>query len=433
MKKVGVLGLWHLGCVYSVCLAEQGYRVTGLDPDKKVIDNLQKGRPSLFEPGLEDLIKKHLGTNLFFSDFAEQSMTDKDYLFITLDTPVDERDKVLMNSFNSLVKKVEKYIQPNTTLIISSQVPIGTCRGIEKQLRTVGKSNPVLYFPENLRLGQAIEGFQNPDRIVLGGEKETRKQFLSDFSFQCPVLEMSLESAEMSKHALNSYLAIMISFSSEMGDLCERLGVNANDVVSALKSDQRVSPKAPLSPGIGFAGGTLGRDLQTLKMVSRRIRYTPKLIEAAYQVNSDRLPRLVENISSVLGTLKGKNVGLLGLTYKPNTNTLRRSQSLELADMLKKQGASIRAIDPVVDGSEKEIRSLEVVKQYGDFFKNLDAVVLMTWWSKFREINPHNFAVLVKNKVIFDTRNFLDRKAWGEAGFIYIGVGDGEEVVKAGK
>lgn len=426
MIKVGTLGLWHLGCVYSACLAKKGIEVTGFDLDKKVVENLQRNISPIFEPGLEELIKKHNLKNLVFTTSEKEAISGKDYIFITLDTPVNNQDIISLELFNRLVNTVAKHIAKKTILVISSQVPVGTCRLVQTELKKSRKDNPVLYFPENLRLGQAIDVFLNPDRIVLGGDHSNiRKKFLSDFSFlKSPTLEMSLESAEMSKHALNSYLALMISFSSEIGDICELLGADANDVASALKMDKRVSKKAPINPGIGFAGGTLGRDLQTLKMVSKKVGYLPKLTHAVYKVNQDRLPNLVKKMQKALGTIKGKKIGLLGLTYKPDTNTLRRSQSLDLASLLNKAGADIRAIDPAIKSSTN-LKNLKVSETYDEFLKDLDAVVLMTGWEDFKKLKPAIFSTLMKRKIVFDARNFLDRAAYEKKGFLYVGIGKG--------
>lgn len=430
MKKIGILGLWHLGCVYSACLAEKGFDVVGFDLKKSVTQDLKLGKPPIFEPNLEQIVQSNLGKNLNFTSDPKEAISKKDYVFITLDTPVNSHDLVQLKTFYALVDLVKKYISPKTVLVVSSQVPVGTCRQLQNQLEKMGKGNAVIYFPENLRLGQAIQTFLEPDRIVVGADdkniddKNIIENFLKDFNFfNCPVLEMNLESAEMSKHALNSYLALMISFCSEISDLCERGGADALDVMKALKTDQRVSARAPLNPGIGFAGGTLGRDLQTLKTVSKKINYIPKLIRAAYQVNQDRLPILVKKISSILGSLKGKNIGLLGLTYKPNTDTLRRSQSVELAGLLHKLGANIRAIDPAI--KDPSLKFLKVYRQYEEFFKDLDAIILMTWWDDFKQIQPQKIGGSMKSKVVFDTRNFLDRELWEKAGFLYVGIGKG--------
>ena len=235
---------------------------------------------------------------------------------------------------------------------------------------------------------------------------------------------MALESAEIAKHSLNSYLALMISFCSEISDLCEELGADSQDVMKALKTDKRVSATAPLNPGIGFAGGTLGRDLQTLKMVSRKIKYSPKIINAAYAVNQARLPNLVRKMTKVMGSIKGKRLGLLGLTYKPDTDTLRRSQSIELAALLKKTGAEGRAIDPAINPGSN-LKNLIVYKNDNEFFKGLDALILMTGWDDFKNLRPTSFSKLMKSKIIFDARNFLDKEAYKKQGFLYVGIGRG--------
>lgn len=406
-KKIGVLGLWHLGCVYAGCLAKQGFDVTGFDLKKTVVENLSMGTPPIFEPGLEELTKQSLNKNLHFASDPELAIAGKDYIFITLDIPVNNRDQVQMRSFYKQVELVEKYAVSHTVIVVCSQVPVGTCRELRRKAS-------VIYFPENLRLGQAIKNFLEPDRIVLGSNNEkVIDKFLADFKFfKCPVLKMNLESAEMAKHALNSYLATMISFSSEVSDLCELTGANAVDVTRALKSDPRVSVNAPLLPGLGFAGGTLGRDLQTVKMISRKVGYNPKLIKSVYQINQDRLPYLLKKLEKILGSLKGKEIGLLGLTYKPGTNTLRRSQSLELSKMVEKRGANVRVTDPAINEPK-----------YNEFFSGLDAVILMTPWEEFKKLNPQDFSAKMKQKIVFDARNFLDKELFQKNGFKYVGIG----------
>lgn len=427
-KKIGVLGLWHLGSVYTACLAKQGFDVVGFDLKKSVIESLSLGIPPIFEPDLEQLIKSNLNKNLHFTSISEDAISDKDYVFITIDTPVNNQDKVQLKVVYDLFNLIKKYISPKTVLIISSQIPVGTCRVLQNQFKKLGKRIPIIYFPENLRLGQAIQTFSKPDRIIIGADDEKiRSQFTKDFTFfNCPVLEMNIESAEMSKHAMNAYLATMISFSSEISDFCEYTGADALEVMRSLKADARVSPGAPLGSGIGFAGGTLGRDLQTLKMLAKKQNYNPQLVKAVYSVNQSRLPRLLKTIKKTMGTVKNKKIGLLGLTYKPGTDTLRRSQSLELASMLKDQGAIIRAIDPAIKKEIKNYEFISVVKNQDELFENLDAVILMTWWDEFKALDPKVSACLMKNKIIFDTRNFLDKKRYEKDGFLYIGIGQGK-------
>ncbi|QQG40381.1 MAG: UDP-glucose/GDP-mannose dehydrogenase family protein [Candidatus Levyibacteriota bacterium] len=428
MKKkndisIGILGLWHLGLVYGVSLAKSGYSVLGFDQDIENIAKLNKGDLPIYEPNLTKYCKKYLHKNLRFSSNAEEVIKGKDYIFITLDTPVNNLDEINLDSLHSLFYLVAKYSSKKTTIVISSQVPVGTTRSFIKKLHPKSK---VIYFPENLKLGTAINDFLKPSAIVLGcDDKKVTKQFLKDFPiFRCKVLELSFESAEMVKHALNSFLAMNISFASEISDLCELLKADATEVFLGLKSDPRVSSTAPISPGMGFAGGTLGRDIKILINLANNAVYKTKLLNAIYEVNQDRLSYLLGKIKKVYPILNGKKIGILGLTYKPNTNTLRRSRSLELANLLFGEKAKIKGFDPAIN--DRELESLQVVNSYEELLKDLDLLILMTEWPQFRNINPKTASSLMAEKIIIDTRNFLDRQKYVDNGFIYFGRGKGE-------
>ncbi len=428
MKKglklsVGVLGLWHLGLVYSVCFAKSGYKVSCFDLDKKNVNKLKSKELPIFEPSLTRYFTKYLNKNLHFSSNPKEVIKNKDYIFITLDTPINDYDEVDLSLLNKLFDLVVKYISKKTIIVISSQVPIGTTRSLLKRLKS---NTRVIYFPENLRLGSAIYDFLKPPRIVLGSDNnDIIEQFLKDFPiFKCKVLKMSIESAEMLKHALNSYLALNISFASELSDLCELLGANIQDVVLGLKSDPRVSPKAPINPGLGFAGGTLGRDIKTLIKLSAKFKYPAKLLNAIYAVNQDRLNYLMRKVKKIYPKLNGKKIGILGLTYKPNTNTLRRSQSLELANLLAKEKAEIRGFDPAIKNGR--LKFVNIKSSIEEFLKKLDLLILMTQWPQFKEINPKLVSNLMRQRVIIDTKNFLDKKKYKNFGFNYLGMGEGK-------
>ena len=427
MKKnnlsIGVLGLWHLGLVYSVCFAKSGYKVFGFDLDKDTVNDLNNGNVSIYEPQLTDLFIENLNKNLFISANAKGVIQNKDYIFITLDIPVNDRDEINLNLLDKLFDLALKYVSKKTTLVISSQIPIGTTRNFLKRL---GSDFNVIYFPENLRLGSAINDFLNPARIILGANNDTVvNKFLKDFPiFKCNILKMSLESAEMLKHALNCYIALNISFSSELSDLCEALGADARDVVLGLKSDPRVSPKAPINPGLGFAGGTLGRDVKTLLKLSKKIKYPAYLLKASYRVNQNRMSNLIKKIKKIYPKIKGKKIGLLGLTYKPNTNTLRRSQSLDLAKHLAKEKVELRAFDPVIKNDN--FKNIKLFTSLKVFLKNLDLLILMTEWPEFRDINPKLISGFVNQKIIIDTKNYLDQEEYLKHGFKFIGIGQGQ-------
>lgn len=416
-----MIGLWHLGCIYAASLARMGHRVTGIDFDTQVVTDLQNGVPPLFEPELEETIKKYK-KQLTFTEDWEEFFKSKDYIFITFDLPVDNNDRVSLDLMDKLQPLLQKYLVEKTKVVVSSQVPLGTCRSIIKLLNKSGKKNPIMYFPENLRLGTAFEAFLNADRIILGTDDlEEVEKFKKDLGFTCPVIGMKLESAEMVKHALNTYLAMCISYSSELSDISEIYGADMNEVVAGLKSDVRVSPKAPLLPGLGFAGGTLGRDIQSLKKLGAAKKYKTKLMNAIYEVNSDRLPSLLKKIKRVLPKLKGKTIGILGLTYKPGTSTLRRSMSLGLAALLKKNGVKVAAYDPKIHERIKEAPHIQLALSPEHLAKMSNVLILMTEWPEFKNLDP--FMMPMEKKILIDTKNFLDKKIFEQGGFTVIGTG----------
>ncbi|MDO8482543.1 MAG: nucleotide sugar dehydrogenase [bacterium] len=423
-KNIAVVGLWHLGSVYAASLAKMGFTVYGFDFDKKAVGNLKKGVPPIFEPELKETIEKHLNKNLLFSD-SRKILHDKKYIFVTHDLEVDANDIVNTDVLEKTFSLLLKHSADDSIIVISSQVPVGTSRILVNLLKNRGIEDPkVIYFPENLRLGNAFASFLNPDRVVLGSENpEALGEFQKDFTFKCPVITMGLESAEMVKHALNSYLATCISFSSELSDLSEKIGADMVDVVKALKLDRRVSPYAPINPGLGFAGGTLGRDIQTLRKIAKDNSYEPKLLNAVYDVNRDRLPMLVSKINSVYPILKGKTIGILGLTYKPNTNTLRRAVSLELLSMLKGKGCKLKAFDPAIKHKIADSPFIKICTDVEDLFKGSDLIILMTEWPEFLKIDVKKLSLLMNNKVIIDTKNFLESAEYKKNGFTYVGIG----------
>lgn len=424
--SIGVLGLWHLGCVYSASLAKQGYKVTGFDFDKKIISNLKKNITPIYEPNLDEIIKKHHNKNLHFTNLEKEIIENMDYIFITFDVPVNGRDIIQMRVIKKTFAILPKYLSEKTTVVISSQIPVGTSRNLINLLKKKGIQNPrVIYFPENLRLGEAFSSFLTPERIILGADDiEAINDFKKDFSFfKCPIIEMGLESAEMGKHALNAYLATCISFSSEVSDLSEKVDANMSDVVKALKTDKRVSPFAPINPGLGFAGGTLGRDIQTLKRIAQSKKYETKLLNVVYSVNKDRLLVLLSKVRDIYPSLKGVSVGILGLTYKPDTDTLRRSQSLELAALLKQKGCRIKAFDPAIKTQIPQYSYIKINQNLKDFFKGLDLIILMTEWPQFQQFELSTLSKLMRKKAVVDTKNFLDADLYKKNGFTYLGMG----------
>ena len=406
MTDICVLGMSHLGCVTAAGFSSLKKKVVGCDSDTKIIENLQKNQPQIFEPGLEDAIKQGQadGTLSFTTDVSAVSKAR--FVYVALDTPVDKNDQVDLKSVEALFDSMIAHLSPESIVVISSQIPIGTSRKLLEKLRSSGKPNEICYVPENLRLGKALECFLNPDRTVFGVSSPKIKQSLEElFAVPGVKLFMNLESAEMTKHATNAYLASMISFSSEVSDLCERTGANALDVMNALKADNRVSKSAPILPGLSFGGGTLARDVQTLRSLGKQHSVPTRVMDGVMDLNTERMNYVPNRLRSVLGDLSGKTVVFLGLTYKPNTDTLKRSLALQIVDLLASSGATIKAYDPKIRGTIKSHPNVVVCNSPEEAVQQADALVITTAWDDFASLDYSNIAKNMRNPVLIDTTN----------------------------
>ncbi len=430
-KKICVIGIWHLGAVYSACLADLGYRVIGVDNDAARVNELNKGIPPLFEPGLQELITGNIETKrLSYTTDLTQAVKGAGYVLITFDTPVNDQDEIDLSEIFDTADRLAGCLEKNAIILVSSQVPVGTCEQIKSLIL---KKNPALdidiaYSPENLRLGLAINCFKKPERIVVGADSDATLKAAADlFSVvQAPVLTMNLRSAEMTKHALNAFLATSISFGNEIANLCDEVGADAIKVATALRTEGRIGAKIPLLPGLGFAGGTLARDLKVLKKIGREKGYETLLIDSVFSVNQRQNGVVVRKLERIYGSVKGLTIGILGLTYKPGTSTLRRSAALEIIKELVAKGAKVKAYDPKADLNEvKEHIEFEFCRDVFSVADKSDALVLITEWPEFKDLNYDAIKKAMKKPVIIDTKNLLDDKQMILKGFSYFGIGRG--------
>jgi len=430
-EKICVIGLWHLGSVYTACLADLGYSVTGVDSDRDRIDNLAKGIPPLFEPGLAELVAANAKAGrLTFTTELNGAVKGARYVLITIDTPVNDNDEVDLSSVLSTANELAECLEDGSIIVVSSQVPVGTCHCIKALIK---EKNPSLDFdiacsPENLRLGKAIGYFKSQDRIVIGADSEATLDAVEKlFSvIPAPKLRMNLKSAEMSKHAINAYLATTISFANELANLCDEVGADALRVAAALKSESRIGPGLPLLPGLGFAGGTLARDLNILRNLGDGHGCDTRLVDAVLEVNKQQNRLVVRKLEKLFGSVEDLNIGILGLTYKVGTSTLRRSAALEIIKDLRRGGAMVKACDPKADLTElKQHREFDYFIEPHDVARNADALVLVTEWPEFKDLDFDLLKSLMRRPVIIDTKNMLYDKQLGKKGFTYIGVGTG--------
>ncbi len=432
--KVCVIGIWHLGCVVSACLADLGYSVIGVDKESRKVEKLNKGVPPLFEPGLPEMLTDNIrAKRLSFTTDLSHATKGAHYVLITFDTPVNEQDEVDLSEIFDTVSKLSRCLENDSVIIISSQVPVGTCEEIKSKIEEYNPSLnfDISYSPENLRLGKAIECFKFPERIVIGADNNpTLDKVEALFSvINAPKLRMNLRSAEMTKHALNAFLATSISFANEIANICDDVGADAMKVATALRTEGRIGKGIPLFPGLGFAGATLARDMKVLKKLGIRHGYETPLIDGVLKVNERQNGVVVRKLEKIYGSVQNLTVGVLGLTYKAGTSTLRRSAALEIIKELTEKGATVKAYDP--KASPDEIQSHKAFEFCADSYavaRDSDALVIITEWPEFKELDFDLIKSIMKRPVLIDAKNLLDDKLLIGKGFLYSGVGRGQKL-----
>lgn len=348
---------------------------------------------------------------------------------IAYDSPVNEKDEVDITPIVEAAEKVAEYLGADVPLVITSQLPLGSSEMIEEKVQKLNGDwkSGVVYTPENLKLGQAIERFIEPDMLVLGANNKAAQDAAMELykPFDTEKVPMDLKSSEMVKHALNTFLATSITFINEIAALSDRLGADAVAVGKALKLDVRIGKKALLRPGLGFSGGTLARDVTQLTKFSDEYDYPGELLRAITSINASTFDEVVLKLKNVVGDLKGKTIGVLGITYKPGTSTLRRSAAVAIMNKLKDEGAASLAYDPKAD--KEEVDELKDLFAREDSIEEMagksDALVLITEWPEFNELDFAAVAKSMKTPLIVDAKNHFDPEEMRAAGFEYQGFG----------
>ncbi len=424
--KICVYGLWHQGAVAAACLADAGFEVRGVDPSAVTAEALSRGKVPVFEPGLENLIKKGLRSGrLSFSPDLKDALKGADLLWGAFDTPVGSGDRPDGGSVERKLRDAFRLLKPGQAVMISSHLPVGTARRLDRLARR-GR-NPLCCVPENLRLGSALRDFMRPARIVAGtrdGRPAPRVEKVLG-RLKAPIRWVGFESAEMAKHGLNAYLASSVAFANELARLCEATGADFREVEGALRSDPRIGRGAYLSGGLAFSGGTLGRDLRCLSDTARRAESGPSLWDGIRNSNRRHSDWLARRLLGRLFSARGKVIAFLGLTYKPGTDTLRRSGPLALARRLAAAGAEIRAFDPRLGVAEK-IRGVRLCSSWREAARGADAVVVAKNDGAFLGISPAALRGAMRRPLVFDPARFLEETLGGASGVEYLSFGRGK-------
>jgi UDPglucose 6-dehydrogenase len=426
--RVAVLGMWHLGSVIAACLASVGHSVLGFDEDPATVRLLRDGGLPVAEPGLKELVDAGLrsGALSFSADSAD--LESAEVLWVAYDTPVDDNDRPDVESVVSKLVAIFPRVRPGALILISSQMPVGSTRRLGEMFRAARPDVPVhlAYSPENLRLGKALQVFLEPDRVVVGtSDTPSRERVAALLSSVTSKIEWTgVESAEMTKHALNAFLATSITFINEIARLCERVGADAGEVARALKSDIRIGPRAYLQPGTAFAGGTLARDLSFLAEIGSNVGRPTHLFSSVITSNTAHRKWPLVRLRELLPTVSSVRIAVLGLTYKPGTDTLRRSTAIEMCRELSDLGASVSGFDPALRSLPPDVaRVVELCDSPEKALREAVAVVIGTDCPEFRSIPSGDILVWMKNPLVLDPGGFLESSLGKDARIRYVKVG----------
>jgi len=424
-EPIGVIGTGYVGLVTAAGFAELGSEVFCVDIDAEKIARLEEGIIPIWEPGLEELVKKHAGRLHFSTDIAD-ALDAARLLFVAVGTPPTYSGDADLSAVHAVVNAMPA--SDRHALVMKSTVPVGTGASIKRIFAEQGKQGfRYVSCPEFLKEGSAVKDFLNPDRVVVGDDGDWAGDAVVDLysPLDAPVVRTDIPSAEMVKLASNAFLATKISFINEIANVCEETGADVIEVARGMGLDDRIGPKF-LQAGIGFGGSCFPKDVSALKQLAGNSGYHFQLLNAVIEVNELQKRRVIGKLQKHLGSLVGKKIALLGLAFKPNTDDMREASSLVLAARLQADGAQVSAFDPV---AEEEARKLIAGLRFGsdalDTVTDADAVVLVTEWEEFRELDFAAVADAMAGTLVIDGRNALDATQVTAAGLTYEGVGRG--------
>ncbi len=434
--KITIVGTGYVGLVSGACFAEMGVDVTCVDTDREKIGMLREGRIPIYEPGLEELVRRNAaeGRLHFATDLAE-CLDRSEAVFSAVGTPPGEDGAADLTHVLDVARTFGRHIRKYTVLVTKSTVPVGTARRIgqtiREELRARGEEVPfdVAANPEFLKEGAAIKDFMSPDRVVVGVESERARRLLSRLyrpflinNFR--VLFMDIASAEMTKYAANAMLATRISFMNDIANLCDRVGADVEMVRKGIGSDARIGTKF-LYPGCGYGGSCFPKDVKALARTGREYGNPMRIVEAVDRVNEEQKKIVYDKLRRILGPLEGKTVALWGLAFKPETDDVRESPALVTVRLLLEAGAAVRAYDPAA--METARRQLGGAVTYArtiyDAAEGADAIALMTEWKQFRIPSWSRLKSVMRGDLVVDGRNIFDRDEVVAAGFRYVGIG----------
>ncbi len=430
MAKISVIGTGYVGLVTGACFADLGNEVICLDIDETRIDNLKKNIMPIYEPGLEQVVSQNskAGRLKFTTDYAE-ALKEAEFAFIAVGTPSGEDGEADLQYVRSVAEMIADLVDHPIIVVNKSTVPVGTGDWVADIIRKRGNGElldfSVVSNPEFLREGSAINDFMYPDRVVLGAINHAAASEVAQLyiSLRCPILITDLRTAEMIKYASNAFLATRISFINEIANICEDLGADVRQVAAGMGMDKRIGSTF-LDAGLGWGGSCFPKDVKALAHMAVLHGSNPQLLQAVMDINRNQRRKVVLRLRKSLGSLNEKVIGVLGLSFKPNTDDIREAPALEVIYLLKNEGAIVKAYDPqAMENAREALNDVQLCGNPYEVAEGADGIVLATEWNEFKHLDFERIHKLMRTPIIMDGRNLWDPEHLRQLGFTYYGVG----------
>jgi len=429
---IAVIGTGYVGLVTGACFAEFGVDVICVDVDKAKIEKLNNGIIPIYEPGLDQVVEKNIKAGrLHFTTEIKTAVEQSLVVFLAVGTPPKEDGSPDMSFYRQAAKEIAESMNGYKVLVTKSTVPVGTGKWLREFVNenlASGTNFGVASNPEFLREGAAIEDFMRPDRVVIGSNDEDAIAILKDlyrplYLIETPVVITSLEAAELIKYAANAFLATKITFINEVANLCDAIGCDVHEVARGMGMDDRIGRKF-LHPGPGYGGSCFPKDTRALTTVADQFGVETRIVDAVIEANERQRDAMIPKIEKLVGDLAGKRIGVLGLSFKPETDDMRESPAIEIINTIIKLGGSVKAFDPVaMEEAKHYLNGIEYATDEYDAIDGADALLIITEWNQFRALDMERVKQLLKSPKIADLRNIYEPRDMRELGFEYIGVG----------
>ena len=440
--KICIIGTGYVGLVSGACLSDFGLEVICVDKDSEKIQCLNFGKVPIYEPNLEDLIKKNvMAGRLSFTTDIEKGIKESEVIFIAVGTPPNDDGSADLTQIEKVAQQIAQHLNGYKVIVNKSTVPVGTAAKIKEIINSFSPSplkeeggvrvkHPfdIVSNPEFLREGSAVYDFTHPDKIVIGSDSDRALKIMQEiyrplYLIDTPFVITNPETAEMIKYACNSFLATKITFINEIANLCDKVGADVHQIAKAMGLDGRISPKF-LHPGPGYGGSCFPKDTRALCSIAQSLDYEFKSLNAVVSANIRQRELMVEKIKRLVGELKGKQIGILGLAFKQNTDDIRESSSIDIIKILLKEGAKVKCFDPLaMDNTKKILPNIIYCQDEYETARNSDALVIATEWNQFRNLDLLKIKKLLKTPIFIDLRNLYEPSQVKAMGLTYEGVG----------